>query len=70
VAAWVLAKRHPIFIGILIALMLHYTPELIGPAMQKPCNGLLFGWLVTCLLIWITRKFHHRFSGSPQPAQP
>ena len=70
VAAWVLAKRHPIFVGILVGLILHFTPELLGSALQKACNGLLFGWTVTCVLIWITRKFHHRFSGSPQPAQP
>ena len=61
-AAGLVAARRPIFFGVLIALPLHFLPNILGPAWQRPCNALLLGWLVVCGILFIRQRLLRRCS--------
>lgn len=58
--AWLLAKKHPIFIGLLGALPLHFLPGILGAEFQRPCNGLLLGWSLACVVLLLKLKLFRR----------
>lgn len=61
-AAGLLAVRRPIFFGVLIALPLHFLPNILGPSWQRPCNALMLGWLVVCGILFIRQRLLRRCS--------
>ena len=61
-AAGLVAARRPIFFGVLMALPLHFLPNILGPSWQRPCNALLLGWLVVCGILFIRQRLLRRCS--------
>lgn len=61
-AAGLVAVRRPIFFGVLIAIPLHFLPNILGPSWQRPCNALLLGWLVVCGILFIRQRLLRRCS--------
>ena len=59
-AAYVLARRRPIFLGVLVALPLGLLPNILGSAWQHPCNALLLGWLAACGFAFLHQRLLRR----------
>ncbi len=67
--AWAVARRRPIFMGLCFGLTLHFLPQILGATLQKPCNAVLLGFLVTCGVLFIFNLLKRRFRPTAALAQ-